>query len=245
MKDNKSMEELEQEDFDTTAGASGFRTEASGINAFVQNNGKKIIIISIAVIIVVGLVLLFRMNSQKNEANAAKALSRIENLYLQGQYNDALYGNDNIPFVRGEKVIGLIAIVSEYGSTSAGQRAALYAADALFMLGKYPESKTYYEKSINSRVEEIKIGGLAGTAACNEKDGKIKDAAEGYIKAADLISDDGLKLRYMYFGGICYEKAGDADNAKKIYRDIINLNKYGEFNNLAKAGIVRLGDVID
>ena len=239
MKDKQQLEEENE--------SIGFedRTELKGINGFVQNNWKTIIILSVAVIVLVGLILLFKSNSQKNEHNASKALARIETYFFGGQYEDALFAPDSLPMVRGEKVIGLIKIVEEYGSTRAGERAALYAADAYYQLAKFNDAKIYYEKAINSKVDDIKIGGYAGVAACDEKNGKLQSAADNYLKAVRLIKDDGLKLRYMYFAGLCKEKSGKGDEAKAIYRDIINLNKFGEFNNMAKAGIVRLGDVIE
>jgi tetratricopeptide (TPR) repeat protein len=243
MSENKNKEDVEQEEFDSFSD-DNIQAE-KGWNAVIQRNGRLIIIFSLALIVLVGLIVLFRANSQKNEANATKALARIEDYYLKGEYENALNGNDTLPLIRGEKIIGLKDIVSEYGSTSAGQRAALYAGESYFILGKFPEAKNYYEKAIQSNIDVIKVGGLVGVAACNEKVGKIKDAAEGYIKASTLIQDEGLKLRYMYFAGLCNEKTGNNDAAKKIYRDIINLNKFGEFNNLAKAGIVRLGEDIE
>jgi len=164
---------------------------------------------------------------------------------LQGDFENALYSSDTLPTIRGENIIGLVKIVSEYGSTKAGQRATLFTADAFYQLGKYGDALTYYTKASQSKNNEIKIGGFAGTAACYEIDGKLKEAAENYTKAANLIEDEGLKQRYLYFSAICNEKAGNIDNAKKIYRQIINQNKFGEFNNMAKAGIVRLGEDIE
>ena len=246
MRNNKSHEEeLDNEEEFLEEGFNPNEKNQKGINGFIQKNGKTIIVVSLAVIVLVGLMLLFRSNSQKNETNAAKALSRIEAYYLDGEYEIALYSSDTLPLVRGEKIIGLVAIVNEYGSTSAGQRATLFAADAYYNINDFSEAKKYYEKAIKSNIDVVKIGGLAGAAACNEREGKMKEAADGYIKAANLIQDDGLKLRYMYFGGLCYEKAGNNDLAIKTFRSIINLNKFGEFNNLAKAGIVRLGEDIE
>ena len=44
---------------------------------------------------------------------------------------------------------------------------------------------------------------------------------------------------------LCNEKSGNKDESLKIYRTIVELNRYGEFNNLAKAGIIRLGAEIE
>lgn len=245
MSKNNLQEELENEEIDVVSENENHAKESKGVNAFVQRNGKLIIILSVAVIVVVGLILLFKANNEKNTTNASKALARIEEYYLKGEYENALYGNDTLPTIRGEKIIGLVDIVNEYGSTTAGKRAALYAGEALFVLGKYPEAKGYYEKAIQANIDIIKVGGLAGSAACNERDGKIKEAASEYQKASELITEDALKMRYLYFAALCYEKAGESDKAKDFYRNILNLNKYGEYNNLAKAGIVRLGEVIE
>ena len=222
--------------------AKGF---AGIINNFVQKNSKVIIIVAIAVIVAVGLIFLIMSNNAKNEVNASKALARIEQYYTKGEYENALNGNDTLPTVRGEKVIGLLQIVSEYGSTSAGERAALYAADAYFNLEKYDDAKIYYEKAVKSNIDVVRVGGLAGVAACEELSSRYKEAAESYAKAAKLIPEEEQRLRYMYFAGLCNEKAGNKDKALESYKDILNLNKYGEFNNLAKAGIVRLGGEIE
>lgn len=234
---NNSQEELENESLKTPSNNESGNT----VNNFVQKYSRIIILAAIAIIVVVGLVLFMRSNSSKNEANASRALAMIEKYYLAGDYENALNGNDTLPSVRGEKVVGLVKIVEEYGSTLAGERAALYAADAYFNLNKISEAKIYYEKILKSDVDVIKVGGLAGTAVCVEKDGNYKEAAENYLKAASLISDDTQKLRYIYFAGLCEEKLGNKDNALKLYQDIVNENKYGEFNTLAKAGIIRLG----
>ncbi len=239
MSNNNSQEELENENVRSSV------QQDKGVNNFVQKYSKVIILSAVAIIVIVGLVLFIRSNNAKNEANAAKALSRIEKYYLEGSYENALNGNDSLPTVRGEKIVGLVKIVEEYGSTAAGERAALYAADCYFNLKKTSDAKIYYEKILKSDIDVIKTGGLAGTAACNEIDKNYSEAAENYLKAAELIPDDMQKLRYMYFAGLCKEKLGDTEAALKIYRDIVNLNKYGEFNNLAKSGLVRLGTDIE
>ncbi len=240
---NNSQEELENQEISPIE--ENGEQEVKGIEHFIQKNSKVIIFITIAIVAVVGIVYLVILNNSKTEANASKALARIEEYYAKGEYDNALKGNDTLPMIRGEKIIGLIDIVNEYGSTDAGERAALYAADAYFNLGDYKEAKNYYEKSMKSGIDVVRVGGLAGTAACDEVDGRYKEAASNYLKAAELIVEDGQKLRYMYFAGLCNEKAGNNEEALKNYKNILSLNKYGEFNNLAKAGIVRLGSTIE
>ena len=215
------------------------------VNAFMQRNGKKITLIAISVILLIGLLFLYNSNKQKNEDEALITLARIELYYQVGEFENALFAPDELPTVRGEKVVGLVHIVSKYGNTKAGQRATLLAADAYYQLGNFNEAKLYYEKATKSNNNEIKIGGYAGTASCIEKDGKLKEAADLYQKAANLVLDETLKLRYLFFSGLCNEKSGNNELAKKIYRDIITLNKFGEFHNMAKAGIVRLGEDIE
>ncbi|MBQ6268687.1 MAG: tetratricopeptide repeat protein [Bacteroidetes bacterium] len=242
MDTKNSNEELENEN---ELMPTGVGSKVNSINKFVQKYSKIIIIVSIVIVVCAGLIYLIIANNAKKEANASKALARIEQYYTKGDYKNALKGNDSLPTVRGEKVIGLLEIIKEYGSTSAGERASLYAADSYFKLGNYKEAKIYYEKAIKSGIDVINVGGYAGVAACNEKSGNYKEAAEGYLKAVDYINDDSQKMRYMYFAALCKEKAKDKEEAIKIYRDILELNKYGEFNNLAKAGITRLGAEVE
>lgn len=239
-----SKEDLEKDEI-TTNIVSNKSNKINSINKFVQKYSKIIIIVSIVIVVFGGLIFLIISNNAKNEANASKALARIEQYYTKGEYLNALEGNDSLPTVRGEKIIGLLKIVEEYGSTSAGARAALYAADSYFKLENYKEAKIFYEKAIKSSIDVINVGGLAGVAACNEISGNYVEAVNGYLKAVDLIADDGQKARYMYFAGLCSEKANNKEKAIEIYRNMLELNIHGEFCNLAKAGIVRLGSEVE
>jgi len=80
---------------------------------------KKIGFALIAVL-AIGLGYYFYTGMQEtNNEEAMTALSRISSYYETGQFQKALDG-DPSRSIRGGKVIGLKAIVSEYGGTSAG-----------------------------------------------------------------------------------------------------------------------------
>jgi len=83
------------------------------INAFLQKNGTKIIIAAASIVLLVILIFLYNVNKQQNEKDATIALSRIEIYHQAGEYDNALNAPDELPLVRGEKVIGLTEIINK------------------------------------------------------------------------------------------------------------------------------------
>lgn len=242
--EQKHLNEMENEDerdvisFETELGTT------SKFQLFVQSHWKTISIGFAALAVIVGIFFFMKHLNEKKRMEASAALSRIMPMYEQGDYMKALTG-DGVPPVLGQKVLGLKALVEEYGSTPAGKLAALYAGDAFLALNKAGEAKTYYEKASEADSDYLKRGANAGLGACLENVKNYKEAADYYLKAAEMSEEPGIKSRYTYYSGLCYEKLGDKTNAEKMYREVLDVRQMNEFTGFAKSALIRLGMIIE
>jgi len=171
-------------------------------------------------VLAIGLGYYFYTGMQETSNDEAMtALSRISSYYETGQFQKALDG-DPARNIRGGKVIGLKAIVSEYGGTSAGSFAALYAGTSLINLGKFSEAMPYFETASGSEDATVSAGG--------SKDGPMYE-------------------RYAFFAALNYEKAsaGGSSSAKEkaiaLLKGLIAKNSGSEYTTEAKMGLARLG----
>lgn len=221
------------------------------ISAFAQKYKKYLFGISIAVIVIVGLIFLFKKSDgpklSEDEMQASYALSRVARYYQMSDYNRALYG-DTSKQLREQPVLGLIEIINKWGDTKPGQVAALYAGNALMLQGKYTEAIDYFNKALNSKSNVVLESANGGIGASQEYMGNTAEALKSYEKASTVASTPLSKNKYQYFTAKCCEKLGGAEDkqkAEKLFREIISENKSKEFVDLAKAGLVRLGTIIE
>jgi len=185
-----------------------------------------------------------RNKSINDSQRASVLLTRVMEYYEAADYEKALNGDPNRTYV-GEPVKGLKFIADEFGSTDQGKIAALYAANALFNTEKQKESNKYFEQAAGSSADIIKMGGIAGLASVEEFEGKYKEAAEKYIEASQLSDVDNIKTRYLFYAGLCFEKANDKKQAEQYFREVIKTSEFGEFSALAKSGLTRIGTIIE
>lgn len=217
------------------------------VQNFVEQNRKLVIGISLGVLAIA--ILFFFIKNRIDESNredsinASAAISRIMQYYQDGNYQIALNG-DSLKKIQGEKVIGLIEIVNKYQGTDQGKYAALYAASALLNLNRYQEAKKYFEIAMKSPAKIVQEGANVGLATVYEMEGKYKEAADYYEQASLIAVELGLKNRYLFFQALCLEKAGDKEKAEKLYREVIGDNR-SDYVNSAKAGLIRLGTIIE
>ncbi len=217
---------------------------ASGALGFIQKYRNIIIIVSIAIVVIGALSYFFKVQSDAKSNKASLALSRVLPFYATQDYDRALNGDPSVR-VRGEKIMGLKAIVEEYGSTESGMLAALYAGNIMLDKGQVNEAKKYFETAGDSESELVVTGANAGIAACYEKENNFAEAAKLYEKTSKTATEGGIKERYLLYAGLCWEKANNKEAAIKFFREVIGLDEYSEFAGDAKSGLVRLGTIIE
>jgi tetratricopeptide (TPR) repeat protein len=193
--------------------------------------------------VLIGGFLFYRYTKQNTEKEAALKLSRIRPFYDAGQLEVALGGVSGT--IRGENVVGLTAISSQYGSSESGRLAALYAGNALASLGRYSEAERYFDQATAASSDITKMGALAGLASCRATGNQHAAAAKLYEDAAAIGAKLGDEDRYKLFAALHYEKDGQKDKALALYRAIATSPEFSEAVNDAKAGIIRLGATLE
>lgn len=241
-KDKYQKEELSPET-EITAQEEFEEGEEKG-QGFIQKNSNVIIIAAVVVIAIVGILFYLRYKNNEDSKKASLYLSRATGFYETGEWQKALDG-DKQTTVRGEPVRGLKEIVEEYGGTEPGKTAALYAGKCLVNLDNAKEAEDYFEKAQSADSKIVQAGGVAGMATVLETEGKYKEAAEKYIEAASMKVDDNTNARFSFYAALCYEKANDKENAGKYFKQIVKSENVNEFTPMAKAGLIRIGMIIE
>ncbi len=212
--------------------------------SFLKNN-RNMVFAGVGALVIIVLGVVFYRNVQKGkEQEAALALSRISPYVEASDYMKALNG-DPARKVRGNDVMGLLAIIDQYGSTNAGKTAALEAGIAEVALNKFDEAEKHFDQASGSESSVVRANAIAGMAACLEHKSNLAEAAKTYEKAAAAADKINNKDKYQYYAGLCYEKAGDKESAIKMFKTVILEFEFSEFSSEAKAGLTRLGTAID
>jgi tetratricopeptide (TPR) repeat protein len=137
----------------------------------------------IAIVAVLLIFFLFIKPRQENAEIASTALGNICAFYDYQQYQMAMEG------IPERNIIGLKGIVSDYGSTKAGQIAKIYLANSYLALGDYDNALKNYEDFGGSE-KMFKVAAFIGKANVYEAKGQYAEAASGFEKAAAQAKDD-------------------------------------------------------
>lgn len=173
---------------------------------------KTVVYLAAAALVLVILAIIGWFYYQGQRADEAqRLLGQIVGVYESGDYRAALDGT--------ERATGLLEIADDYGSTSAGNLARFYAADALYNLGEYDEALRYFRAFDKSR-DFIGASALAGEAAVNENKGEFERAGDLYRRASQHFENELTSPQYLVDAGRAYEEAGAIDKAISAYNSI-------------------------
>ncbi|MBN8824079.1 MULTISPECIES: tetratricopeptide repeat protein [unclassified Spirosoma] len=120
---------------------------------------------------------------------------------------------------------GLLAVASNYGSTSAGNLAEFYSGIALLKQGKYDDAIEHLKAfSSSDLLVQARAYALTGDAYMEKK--SFDEAADYYRKAADYKSNKYFTPGYLMKLAVAYEQAKQNDKAIDTYNEIIE--KYAQ-----------------
>ena len=180
---------------------------------FFEENRSRVLMGGGILIAIIALVYFYINNRLEDNRIAGTQLARIMQIYDQGSYLEAIEGRS------GTNVAGLKKIVEDYGSTENGEFAKIYLANSYCFLGRSEEAIQYYEDySGGNKVFEATA--LAGQAGIYESKNDYEKAANFYLKASRVSSDNVLNPEYMLKAGINFMYAGNNEEAKDLFEEI-------------------------
>lgn len=189
--------------------------------AFFDKYKKTIIIAIIALFAIIACVFLYQAYvSGPREDKASTALGRGQEYFMAEQFDKALNGD-------GAGYTGFLKIISDYGSTDAGNLANLYAGLCYANLDKWNEAVKYldaYSPSNDAMISPAAIAALGNAYAHVNQLDKAISALEEAADKADKQGKDGinnsLSPTFRLQAAMLLESQGKKDEALKKYEDI-------------------------
>ena len=182
---------------------------------FFQENGKKVVIAVVA--IVVGAVAGYLYKSLVIDANAEKA----SELIIEAQERFGVQSPDFALALNGdENGAGFLDVVEQYGSTAAGNLAKHYAGICYLRLGDLENAEKYLSmyKSVNELGAEVVNAqnlGLRGDIAVEK--GEYEAAVALYKKAVAASENVYTAPLFLYKQLLAYVALGNKAEAQKCY----------------------------
>ena len=206
---------------------------------------KKLIVgaVGLIIILIAGFAF-YQRNATEQELEASLALSRIKTYVDAGEFQKALSG-DPSKKVRGNEIVGLESIVTQYEPTNAGKSAALLAGVSLTSLNKYAEAENYFKIASKSSADIVSINGLLGHASCLENNKNYEEAVSIYEKALGKSEKSGSKDKVLYLMGLCFERMGKSDLSSKYLVRLVNEFEFSEYSGDAKVLLGKNGTVLE
>jgi tetratricopeptide (TPR) repeat protein len=111
-------------------------------------------------------------------------------------------------------------VADEFGGTSAGERAALLAARALFVEGKYQEAQSRFEQYLGSHPDGLlRPTAMLGIAASLDALDQIEPALAAYQRVIDTFPNDPIAAQARMSMALIYETREPA-RAYKLYEEV-------------------------
>jgi len=184
----------------------------AGSEDFVKRNKSMLLgIFALVAAIIVGGFLYYNYRRTQN-AEAQRAMFQAVYYFEADSLNRALNGDGQYD--------GLLAISEEYGGTKAGNLADFYAGVALLKEGKFAEAVAHLKDfESDDYLMQARAYSLTGDALLEQ--GKNKEAADMYLKAANENPNPYFSPQYLMKAGIAYEADNNYKAAAEAYDKII------------------------
>lgn len=191
-------------------------TAYAKITSFYEVNKKYISYGATALVLIIIGIIIYVNNRQANDEKAATELGKVYAIYDAAagdiaQYKLAIDGQPE----RG--IIGLKAIVDNYGGTASGQLGRYYLATAYYNLGNYDEAQKHFE-DYDGESDLLNAAAIAGVGKCMEARGEYLKAAGKFDNAARIVSNETDTPNYLNSAARCYGMGGEKEKAVSILK---------------------------
>jgi predicted negative regulator of RcsB-dependent stress response len=208
----------------TTSSANLSDDPMEKVGDWFQSNSRPIGMIAGGVALAAAAIFGYRAISASQAAKASTALYAAQAPMADGKLDEA--------------ATALGKVSANYGSTAAGQQAALLLAQVQFDQKKYVEGIAGLEKAAGGATADFKSSMEALIATGFELQGKMADAADHYGKAASAAKFANDKFSYQASQARSLMSAGKNAEAKKLWEELAKSE-----NQSAQEANVRLGEL--
>lgn len=182
---------------------------------FYNQNKAAVIGGAVGLIVVIGLIIGFIIYSGQQEEEAQNLLGIAEEHFTNGQYELALYGNED------DFTLGFSQIAENYGRTDAGNLAKYYAAVSEYELGN-PESALNYIEDFSAPRGVLGVAPISLHAIILLELEQYEDAANMFERAANWNENESTTPYNLYEAAQAYLEAGMNQEAERLVDKIID-----------------------
>ncbi len=199
----------------------GFDVQLTKAEAFFEKNGKLIVGIFIAIIIIAMCIWGFKKCRASEEEDAQNAISSCQQAFAMQDFEKALKGD-------GAQSKGFAKIVDEYSGTKTANIAKLYAAicvlqnDTTLSTKSFDEAIGYLKDYDGQDDNTISAAAIEMLGNCMIAKGDKAGGAEKLIEAATKANNDALSPLFLLQAGEVYEDLKQSDKALELYERIKN-----------------------
>jgi tetratricopeptide (TPR) repeat protein len=169
----------------------------------------RILAVVVAVIVVVGVVGNFWLNSRAaKESEAGVKLAEAKQLYWAGDYASVIQRTQEVE--------------DQYRGTKAGVDAIRVRADAFFWQGDFPSAIGAYELYLDEvKVDTPVLSGVReNLAQAHESQGQFEQAAQIYEEAAGELGPRNIQAERIVDAAYAWKEAGNSDRAIELFRRV-------------------------
>lgn len=190
-----------------------FTTNYYSAQDWYSNNKKNVNLATGIITLLIIASIFYYNNLNANNETSSSELSKLTTFIDNNQYQQAING------VPEKNIRGLLSIVENDGSSSSGNLAKFYLANAYYSTGEFQTALDLYE-DVDVDGDIIESSRLSGIAACNEALGNFNDAAKYYEKSSAYNKNDPSIAENLLKAGIMYGKSGDNYRATDLFERI-------------------------
>lgn len=193
------------------AGFENVESALTRTEQFIEDNQKKISIVALAIIVIVGGFWgMKKLVFQPREKKAQSEMFFAQHYFEVDSFKLALDGDGTNA--------GFIEIINDFGSTKAGKLSHYYAGICYLNLGDYQNAIKHLEKFSTDEVI-LSAMALGATGDAYLESGNQEKAIKLYQKASG-VKNDMTAPYYLMKLGLLYEQAGKHGEAVKTYQTI-------------------------
>ncbi|MEX0719419.1 MAG: tetratricopeptide repeat protein [Balneolaceae bacterium] len=183
--------------------------------AYLSENKAVISSMIIGVVVIIAALIGYNFYSSVQEAEAQELLSVAESYYTQGDYENALHGDEF------ELTYGFSQIANDYSGTNAGNIATYYAAVSSLNLNNIEDALMYINRfDVPDGI--LGVGPLSFHANLLQANGSFERAAQKYLEAANWNKNETTTPFNLLKAARAFYEAGNYDRADELASQIID-----------------------